>query len=164
MSQSMSHFNIVIVEIPKISCDLSSVDEDYLNATVRHAPSVHVLVSGETGMIESMKIDGCEILLSQNYVKNDGTLAPSRVQLHRAVTDNDRFGYLPCWEAVGLDSDMIYVANEKYQDIVIDDGMEVEACSELKFVSVEKITTSDLLEAGQGVACRWTMEPAHINR
>ena len=31
------------------------------------------------------------------------------MQLHRAPTDNDRFGYLARWEALGLDEAMLYV-------------------------------------------------------
>ena len=34
-------------------------------------------------------------------VTNQPDLSPFRLHLHRAPTDNDKYGYLPRWEALG---------------------------------------------------------------
>ena len=71
-------------------------------------PTVHVGVSSSTGMLQEIQIAGAELLAAPHVLAPVG-LAPSRVQLHRAQTDNDKRGYGRLWKAGGLDKEMEYV-------------------------------------------------------
>ncbi len=96
-------------------------------ANATNGPSGHriiqVTVNGLTGMLEALELDGFNILAERYNVHDHlphawGNLpvdgAPSRVHLHRACTDNDKFGgYKDRWTASGLSKNLIYTRNKQ---------------------------------------------------
>jgi hypothetical protein len=55
------------------------------------------------------------MLLSESELSECGAASrPTRFQLHRAPTDNDRGGYLSGWQAAGMDSEMLMALNKRY--------------------------------------------------
>lgn len=73
--------------------------------------TVQVIISGVNGMIESLRVNDHDILCSSESLRPFGNITPSRIQFHRALTDNDKYGYKATWNAVGLTSGMIYKSN-----------------------------------------------------
>ena len=63
-----------------------------------------VAISGDNGMVTSLRKDGFEYLYSGHSPE---PVAACRLQLHRAPTDNDRNGYLAIWAAMGLDQALV---------------------------------------------------------
>ena len=60
-------------------------------------------------MIDSIIVNGNNILVTNDILSKYQNIFPSKVQLHRAMTDNDRMGYLPIWKVIGLDMDFVYL-------------------------------------------------------
>eukprot|EP01035_Chromulina_nebulosa_P017617 gene17617-23193_t len=128
--------------------------------------TIQIVISGSTGMIESLRINHVDILMNNETLASmEGTLTPSRVHFHRADTDNDRCGYRPVWRALGLDKSFDYVHNKDYNKldkILIDE--DVIGLNQLTYVTVQRL--DEPLEEdklAQGVMCTWTMTPQFTN-
>jgi len=123
---------------------------------------VKVTVSGRTGMLEAIELNGVNILASHSIVEQThaaapgaGTLSPeyeaSRIHMHRASTDNDTFGgYKDRWAASGLNKNFVYSRNKKIaiqaagilgpgrQVRHIKNGAPVDGTYEMKHVTVTR--------------------------
>lgn len=147
------------------------------NTSSNNDDDIRVVISGTTGLPLSMNIGNVNFLADK--LSNGGVLSsqymPSRVQLHRAAIDNDRVGYLPRWEAQGIDSQMLYVENNNYKiennkEYFKGDSLKVhydiiENNYDLQFINVKRIESSDLYEEGSvSIQCTFDMRPANVNR
>ena len=68
---------------------------------------IRVRISTVTGLITAYTADGVSLL-------DESASCPMRLQLHRAPTDNDRFGYLRRWQVCSLDREWQPVPNPNY--------------------------------------------------
>ena len=82
--------------------------------TCMHTGGTAVVIDSSRGTLKSLRVNNFDYLYSSNtYPTPNGSTSsssvlevPSRMQLHRAPTDNDRNGYLALWETCGLDCEM----------------------------------------------------------
>lgn len=121
-----------------------------------------VEISGATGMIASLCKGEFEYLHAQ---ENPEVVPASRMQLHRAPTDNDRTGYLAIWSALGLDKALVMApvnpevllscpsVASTYTGALVEG--ETQATT---FVRITHCASS--IEGGVQVNCAWTMRPA----
>jgi len=129
-------------------------------------------ISGITGLPVSILADGEELL-----VATIPDLNPCRIHLHRAPTDNDKYGYLPRWEALGLDTEMIYEPTQKPHHIG-DNSKEINGTTKLEFVTIERLPSRNIdgahgmllmillpsfLSLLVGVSCSWILKPKGID-
>ena len=101
-------------------------------------------ISGTSGLPASIVADGEELL-----VCNIPDLNPCRIHLHRAPTDNDKYGYLSRWEALGLDTEMLYEMTQQpsHSDSI---STEIIGIRKLKFVTVERLP-SRTIDGAHGI-------------
>ena len=97
-SQLIGH-QLLFIEIPAAVNDVTALSG---------SRSVEVVINGLTGMIDALRVNERDVLLSRESLESFGDHSPSRIHLHRASTDNDKYGYQSAWAAVGLTSDMVY--------------------------------------------------------
>ena len=129
-------------------------------------------ISGITGLPVSILADGEELLEA-----TIPDLNPCRIHLHRAPTDNDKYGYLPRWEALGLDTEMMYEPTQKPHHIG-DDSKEINGITNLEFVTIERLPPRNidgahgilfmlillsLLSLLVGVSCSWILKPKGVD-
>ena len=136
--------------------------------------SVHVTVGGKYGCLTSYLIDGTEVLQHEesSYRESTGTthttyngecpgaLAGSRMQLHRAETDNDKGGYTSLWDACGINTEMNYV---HVTDNAITDVSD-ERLSNEKLGFIRKELSHDQEKGVVSVRCQWTTRPQKYTR
>jgi hypothetical protein len=129
--------------------------------------SVQVIISGSTGTIEAIRINGQDVLMNAQSLGSYGDIKPSRLHLHRAVTDNDRFGYLSRWNAVGLNTELRYkptgeLAGSKLAMDATNDDLDVRGVNTFSNVKIERMSRG--IDGSEGVKCSWTMEPAYVDK
>ena len=121
-------------------------------------------ISGATGMIASMCRREFEYLYAQETPE---VVSASRMQLHRAPTDNDRTGYLAIWSALGLDGAFVMVPQVAEESsaastaVTSNTGVLVEGATQsTKYVRFTRSAQS--MEGGANsvqVTCEWSMRP-----
>jgi hypothetical protein len=164
---------------PNIEFLCHITNQNISNTSSINDEDIRVVISGTTGMPLSMNIGDVNFLADK--LTNGGVLStqymPSRVQLHRAATDNDMVGYLPRWKSQGIDSQMLYVENDnnnnnnninkeyfKGDELKISDDV-TENKYNLQFVNIKRIASSDLYEEDSvSVQCSFNMRPANVNK
>lgn len=132
-----------------------------------------IVIAPDTGLPESISVKGVDLLcVPQNtehgvpLVQSSGSTKPCRMQLHRAPTDNDRYGYTFIWNALGLDKEMLYATKEFVpiqQTVVPSSEIPVGPhlhCS--KFVDMARLANRS--DGSVGVSCKWKMVPAKLDR
>lgn len=172
LSPDMAHLSD---DAPTLACTwaYSSIGQDCTSTLAADVCMTHtslgrktsIVISSATGMLDSIIINGQNFLADQKVLGS--TLTPSRVHLHRAPTDNDRLGYSPRWDAVGLSSQMRYVPTSgRLSGDKHDGGEEVVGSVVLDSVTITRLpdnydssTHSSSQSTSIGVHCHWAMEP-----
>ena len=147
------------------------------------SPRVEIVISGTTGMIQKMLVEGSNVLADSSILAASSSLSPnvsytcpSRLQLHRACTDNDRLGYLPRWSLMGLHQPLKYrdfhetasftttrVKKEVMPVTQAMHGLSVNA-TEPVFISPRVLVESINDDRGVGVKCSFVLEPEKVDR
>lgn len=116
-------------------------------------------ISGTTGLPISILANDQEMLAD---VSNISGVAPCRLHFHRAPTDNDKYGYLSRWEALGLDSEMIY-EELKQGDKKGDKKMNASTGTHhLRYVTITRLPNRST-DGAHGISCKWVLKPKTIN-
>jgi hypothetical protein len=115
-------------------------------------------ISGATGLPVSILADGQEMLEDVSTIAG---ISPCRLHFHRAPTDNDKYGYSSRWEALGLDTEMVYEeikrpsnANKKMKDVI--------DTHKLRYVTITRLPNRSI-DGAQGFSCNWLLKPRAVD-
>eukprot|EP00602_Paraphysomonas_sp_CaronLab_P009271 CAMPEP_0185036600 /NCGR_PEP_ID=MMETSP1103-20130426/29785_1 /TAXON_ID=36769 /ORGANISM="Paraphysomonas bandaiensis, Strain Caron Lab Isolate" /LENGTH=1507 /DNA_ID=CAMNT_0027574191 /DNA_START=159 /DNA_END=4679 /DNA_ORIENTATION=- len=133
---------------------------------------VEAVVSSQKGCLESLHIDGVNVLAEPAVC--DGVRTSCGFSIHRAPTAVDQKGYASAWKAAGMDREMrnIPMARHSNPSKPPTVGMPVCGHTELTFMDVDHVFIhqksaipgdSDMY-FGEGVRCTWDMTPMQIDR
>ena len=100
--KSTTNFKVAIDEIssPSEVSLTSSSSSSFQTSTSSAYKNMLIGVNKETGMLSKYEVDGVNVL-------DDSSESSMATSLRRAITDNDRFGYLSRWRQVGLDKPLM---------------------------------------------------------
>jgi hypothetical protein len=134
---------------------------------------VTVAINTASGMLDKIIVNNVNLLADRTLTLPE--YLPSRIQLHRAATENDKAGFANRWSLIGLDKALQYVPNKnaieqtsqenKLKPVPTNGASVVQEC-ELPFTTVSPVTGSGygLDNTYQGVSVHWVMYPSHINK
>jgi hypothetical protein len=129
---------------------------------------IMVSIDAASGMVDKILVNGINLLAERQLTLPE--YLPSRLQLHRAATENDRAGFSDRWSLIGLDQAMHYVPNRSFGttscagDVHVGEVLHEEM--ELPYVTMSPITGAEygLDSSYQGVAAHWTLYPSYVNK
>ena len=122
-----------------------------------------VVIGGSSGLPSALQSGGVNVLATEDQL---GGVSPSRLQLHRAPTDNDRGGYKFMWEAVGLTQEMaVVLPRARAADDLPVAFTSLRGSGSFSYESGGGVLFESIgQEGGGGVCCSWTLRPRGVDR
>lgn len=119
------------------------------------------MISGSTGLLSSVVVDGTHILLDGSCLDEADSM---HLQFHADVQPSD--GYDDALRAIGLDKELCYVTKGDSQNVALPLSGDDVSETQLDTILVKRVSGGDANGewCSDGVSCEWDMGPTDVDR